>query len=388
MDKLSIYNIFQTYGETTVGLNLAKRKMFAIKTDDYRMLSNLQKIKAEKQVFYSLMQKLGIIVSEKQDENVKNVLLFRNRQEVFDSDTFKLMILPTLDCNFNCWYCYETRPKGIMSESIIASTIKLIEKVTSERKNLFLEWYGGEPLLYFDIVKRISETAKELCEKNAVSLYSQITTNGYLIEKDMIPFFKAINMKSFQITLNGSREIHNKIRFQKGTTDSYDKIVSNIILLAQELTPPVLILRINFERSYFDRVTDIISSIPENLRSKIMVYLRQVDQDLPKFTPEEINDKLKIFDIAGFNTKMKSYSCIRKNGVVCRADTFHQANINYDGRIFKCHAIDFEKATEDGILLPSGEIKWNNNILMFRTSLYSIDKELITRSVKLLTLCI
>jgi uncharacterized protein len=275
------------------------------------------------------------------------------------------MILPTLNCNFNCWYCYEEdRPKRIMSKTTVDSTIKFIENTVPNKSRFFLDWYGGEPLLCFDnILKPISEKTKELCDKNGVYLESQITTNGYLLTERMLPLFRDINTQSFQITLNGPREIHNKVRFQKNTTDSYDKIVNSIILLAEELGPKTLILRINFAKKYFDSITDIIESFPSTLRKKIMIYIRQIDQEPDKLSFEEIGTKLSIFEDAGFNIETRTCSSIHTDNFACIADKYNQSVINYDGRIFKCHAVNFEKEEEEGFLTKEGEIEWNEQLL-------------------------
>lgn len=82
--------------------------------------------------------------------------------------------------------------------------------------NLHLDWFGGEPLMYFnEVVKPISLYIKEICREHGLSFVNTITTNGYLIDADVIAGFNEIELSRFQITLDGYREVHNKVRFEK-----------------------------------------------------------------------------------------------------------------------------------------------------------------------------
>jgi len=263
-----------------------------------------------------------------------------------------------------------------MNKETVNATIKFIENTIRNKSSFFLDWYGGEPLLcYENIMKPIAEKTKEFCDLNNVFLESQITTNGYLLNEKMLPLFRDINMQSFQITLNGPKEIHNKVRYQKNTIDSYDKIVNSIILLAENLNPKTLILRINFAKEYFDSITKIIESFPLHVRKKIKVFIKQIDQDKERVSFDEIGQTLLIFKNEGFNTEMRTYSTIHTNAFACPADKYNQAVINYDGRVFKCHAVNFEKEIEDGILSKEGIIEWNDHLLYRKLNKATFDNK-------------
>ena len=377
---LSKYNYFRNYNNTVVGVNLFEKRLFKIDKSKYDKLlaykERLEKIKIEDPVFFSVMYKLGIINEVEYDNNIKNILLFRNKKIIFSSDSYWLTILPTLNCNFNCWYCYEDRSKGLMNKEIVNATIKFIENTVKKKSSFFLDWYGGEPLLCYEkIMKPISEKTKEFCELNNVFLESQITTNGYLLNEKMLSLFRDINMQSIQITLNGPKEIHNRVRYQKNTTDSYDKIVNNIVLLAENLNPKALILRINFAKDYFDLITKVIESFPLQVRKKIKVLIKQIDQDQERISFDEIGQKLSIFEDAGFNTEMRTYSAIRTEAFACQADKYDQSVISYDGRVFKCHGVNFNKEIEDGILTKEGIIEWNEHLLLKKLNKATFDNK-------------
>ena len=178
----------------------------------------------------------------------------------------------------------------------------------------------------------------------------------------MIDFFKKVNMQSFQITLDGSKDIHDTIRYTHSNKGSYDRIVHNIILLTRELKPQNLSLRINYTSKSFSSIGCIIDSFPKDIRANIKVLLQQVwqDKESKRLTMREIGDLQFKFKEAGFQIEREILHCSTETS--CYADNFNQSVINYDGRVFKCTALNFEKTQEDGILTDDGNILWGNSL--------------------------
>ena len=142
-------------------------------------------------------------------------------------------INPTLECNFNRWYCYESHPKGRMTKKTMNKLKNHLRLKVEDDKitSLNLSWFGGEPLMYFyEIVYPLTKFAKKLCKNNNIPFVSNVTTNGYYIDEEMIKKINEIGLYGFQITLDGHRKKHNKVRNANGKP-SYDKIIENINLL-------------------------------------------------------------------------------------------------------------------------------------------------------------
>jgi uncharacterized protein len=379
---LSKYNCFKEYDNVVIGINLYVKLLFAIEIKKYKMLllykENLNELKEIDPSFFSLMYKLGTIQDSEIDNNIKNILLLENRKICFNSTSYNLTINPTLNCNFNCWYCYEDHSKKKMNNSTINAIKKHINIVLSKNRfsEFILMWFGGEPLLCFkNIIQPIALYAKKLCEKYNIHLESGITTNGYYINEEMINIFREINMQSFLITLDSNENVHNKTRFQKNKINTYRKITDNIILLAEKLNPNDLNLRINFTKESFYSITDIIDSFYPQIRKKIKISLIQVIQDQVKnkISLEEIETARLKFEEAGFLIDRKM---LKTKGYKCQADLYNQAIINYDGRIFKCPAQNFEKEKEDGILTKEGNIIWNDSLLSCKICKASFDNDI------------
>ena len=126
-----------------------------------------------------------------------------------DPSQYHLTINPTLDCNFHCWYCYESKVKGSeMSPSTIQSTISLIDNILHENpqlKRFHLYFFGGEPLLKFnEVVKPVLKAFSEKTKGRDILRTVQITTNGALLNDTMLSFFKDCGIfTAFQITFDG-----------------------------------------------------------------------------------------------------------------------------------------------------------------------------------------
>lgn len=97
-----------------------------------------------------------------------------------------LTILPTLECNFRCVYCYEAVKKNeIMDKNVQTKVVKMIERGVGILKNLHITWMGGEPLLCFGIIDNLSQKILEICAKGSIKYSAGIITNGYLLRSQM-----------------------------------------------------------------------------------------------------------------------------------------------------------------------------------------------------------
>ena len=199
------------------------------------------------------------------DDDFCEVDRLRDRIYSLDNrdDVFILNLNPTMDCNFHCWYCYESHNENSeMSCEVQSSVIQFVENLISDNnklKKLCVGFFGGEPLLKADsIVKSLIDRISHICELNNVELNIGFTTNGYLLNDEFINYI--LNFKSyFQITLDGGRANHNKTRFSKYGENSYDKILGNVIKLISKRI--FVMLRINFTRQNISSINEIFDDL-------------------------------------------------------------------------------------------------------------------------------
>lgn len=179
-------------------------------------------------VFNRLMEGLFII-----DTNIDEFSIIKDNmvKNIKDNSLYHIIINPTLDCNLSCWYCYENKvPHSKMSKEIEDGICKHIaEQYNSNPFNVLkLSFFGGEPLLYPEIIIKIVSFAKEFCVRKSLGLIFDFTTNGTLLSMEVLNTIKDYPC-FFQITLDGNRMKHNKIKYSKDIPDTFSATINNII---------------------------------------------------------------------------------------------------------------------------------------------------------------
>ena len=91
------------------------------------------------------------------------------------------------------------------------------------------EWFGGEPFLYFDkVIRPISEYAISICNEAKIPFFNSATTNGFYLTSKILPQLDKLKFRRFQITIDGNREFHDKVKFQKGCSSTFNHVLTNI----------------------------------------------------------------------------------------------------------------------------------------------------------------
>lgn len=316
--------------------------------------------------FYAYLVNEAFLVPQDTDEVEKVKQLVRQVDE--DESIFLLTINPTLNCNFKCWYCYETHLKqSRLTPESIEKINKLISRIAArpQLKEFNLSFFGGEPLLYFHKqVVPIIEHFYQTCERENKRYGISFTTNGYLIDDDFIRFFDERRLRcSLQITLDGHRQHHDTVRFVHAQKGSYDEIIQNIYKLVWNGF--FVRVRINFTAKNLRecyRIADDLCDIDRSFSDRFMlVDFHRVWQDNEGDVYELLENTLQYFKQKGLKVDNR-YS---PNNVLhsCYADKRNSAVVNYDGNLFKCTARDFTKVHREGYVNEEGELVWENNSL-------------------------
>lgn len=288
-------------------------------------------------------------------------------QEVDGNSThYNLIINPTLNCNFKCWYCYESKSnRALMSMNVLQNVKKFIKNTIPLYTSFHLSFFGGEPLLgYKKIVKPIIEYTNILCKEYGTSLTISFTSNGYLIRHDMMQFLKDNHVTNFQITLDGNKDLHNQTRYQKERDDSYSTIMKNIRMLLEHGIS--VTLRFNYTDKNVKTLKDVaddLSSLSLHQKSLLYISFHQVWQTVNVNLEKDIKDIVEYYHSLGFKASTPIFDNVRNS---CYADKKNNALINYNGDIFKCTAVDFENTQRYGVLNDEGFIIWENDSLNIR----------------------
>lgn len=164
----------------------------------------------------------NFILNENQRINIKV------SETKYQNDTLQLILLPAGEaCNLACVYCYEDHAdQKSMNIEHQHTLLKFIQQ--QNKNNISIEYFGGEPMLNMKFISQFSE----LLNKNNITYSASITTNGTFITESTLEKLYKANVKSFQITLDGYRDLHNKLRPSKnGSIDSYEKVSNALTII-------------------------------------------------------------------------------------------------------------------------------------------------------------
>lgn len=360
----SKYNFFVHRNDSVICFNGLSHAVFKIDEEGYGLLKNVLLSKKAQEQYPSICEKLHSYKFLVDSNQVEIEFLKEKYLKSKHSDTFHLIINPTQNCNFNCWYCYEKHPKGYMSEDVFERAKKCIRNIIcSDEINKFsLGWFGGEPLMYFDKrVYPLSIYAKEKAEEYGVKFVNTMTTNGYLLNERMIERCHEIGLNFMQITIDGDKEIHDRIRNEKGKP-SFDKILNNCIKYCLFSNQNQILLRINYtDESLKVDYGTLLDIIPIEIRAQIKINFQRVWQtysDESNRNQTELHHSEKRVKDLNFKLSASSLFSLHQ-GCVCYADRSNYVNLNYDGNLYRCTARDYNLESSYGILGDEGELKWN-----------------------------
>ncbi|KAF5042676.1 4Fe-4S single cluster domain protein [anaerobic digester metagenome] len=259
----------------------------------------------------------------------------------FDNSFLSLTINPTLDCNFNCPYCFESenRKKEYMDDKTEEEIIKFINTKISSINGIYLTWFGGEPLLAFKRIVSLTQSIKNL----NVPFGAKMITNGYLLSKTKIELLDSLCINSVQITIDGTKDVHNSRRKLLNNQGTFDKIVENISnILINSKTH--IIIRVNIDESnkneYINVCKYFSKKVDKNYYNRISIVPGFVD-DINSCSNDSClfdRNKKSIFlietykkygiDAWGFFPSSERYECPTRN-----INTF---TIGPKGELYKC----------------------------------------------------
>ena len=286
------------------------------------------------------LYKEGICVEYDLDET--GLLRYKYDIAKNSSEYMEFVIAPTLECNFACPYCFETKRHHFMDEETKRLIIDFYEEKIKElsHKRVKLAWYGGEPLIRFDIVSEMTSKINKINEEYGVMCDVVMTTNGYLITKSIVDKMEKLGFKYIQITLDGPKEIHDRRRMLISGEGTYDRIVENIKLF--KYSSVEVSVRINIDKdnsSSYKKIEDIITGLGMN---NIRCYPALVEftpnqagcRECKCMTAEEFS-KFASNDAKDFYFKNGGFNCSNVC-VNCGAEHMNSYVIDDMGDVYKC----------------------------------------------------
>ena len=164
-------------------------------------------------------------------------------------------------CNLNCSYCFASQGKyhgerALMSFEVGKRALDFLIENSGTRRNLEVDFFGGEPLMNFDVVKQLVAYARSIEKEKGKNFRFTLTTNGVLIDDDVIDFANR-EMSNVVLSLDGRKEIHDRFRVDYAGSGSWEKIVPKFQKLVEAREGKNYYMRGTFTHANPDFLKDI-----------------------------------------------------------------------------------------------------------------------------------
>ena len=280
-------------------------------------------------------------------------------QGVADKIAKKPMVIKALclhvahSCNLACTYCFAGQGKyqgeqALMSFETGKRALDFLIEHSGSRHNLEVDFFGGEPLVNFEVVKEITAYARSIEKEHNKNFRFTLTTNGVLIDDDVIDFCNR-EMSNVVLSLDGRKEVNDRFRKTINGKGSYDLILPKFKKLVAARKGKGYYMRGTYSRYNTDFVKDILHMADEGFSELSMEPVVAAPKDPYALREEDLPILLEQYDILG-----KEMDRRRKEG---RPFTFYHYMIDLAGgpcivkRVSGCGV-----GTEYMAVTPSGEL--------------------------------
>lgn len=336
---LSKYNVVFDYNEKKYIFNTHSLAIVEIDNAILNSISNNINAESDEK---TILTNNGMIVNSADEEylEIKNDYW----QTICSNKAMYLSIMPTLNCNLRCPYCFEHHSNCNMSDRVADSIISIIDnKIKNDGlESLKIDWYGGEPTLRMDIISDLSTKVQDLCRKNNITYLSTITTNASLMNEEKAKQLKEAGVSFMQITIDGPKDVHDTRRIGADGSPTFDTIIDFIKQYKNQFD---IVIRINIDKTNENAVDRLLVFLAENNLNDVRIAIKGVvsseerDVSDTELSGKELSDlileKYKYAAELGLNPVVFSYFDSPSN-FFCIVDCLNQFIITPDGRLFKC----------------------------------------------------
>lgn len=306
------------------------------------------------------------------DDCLDDIKSLENAGKLFTPDTYENMafdfkkrnsVIKALclhvahSCNLNCEYCFASQGKyhgerALMSFETGKRALDFLVENSGTRRNLEVDFFGGEPLMNWEVVKQLVEYAREIEKIHGKNFRFTLTTNGMLIDDDVIDFCNK-EMSNVVLSLDGRKEVHDRFRKDYHGRGSYDVIVPKFQELVRRRGGKNYYMRGTFTHYNTDFTKDILSMADLGFTELSMEPVvcspedasALTESDLPVlFEQYEILAKEMIrrkkegkgFTFYHYMLDLKHGPCIYKRISGCGSGTEYMA-VTPSGDLYPCH---------------------------------------------------
>ncbi len=306
------------------------------------------------------LSRLGFLVpdTDVEVEEVRRFFTMLNQQRTLAT----IIAVLNMDCNLACTYCYEGGMKGkrYMDLSTAERLVSFLDRrYFAEGVSLNLDFYGGEPLLSMDLIRFIATRLAERAGARGLSCSFGMVSNGTLLTGAVARELAALGVRGVQITLDGTRENHDRFRPFVSGKGSFDLIVRNLLESCDLLDISIVC---NFtEENYrgFPSLLDYFHEVgltPERIAAVNFAPISQIGADA---LPPEFNDGCASLNLPWvYESQLflrqealnRGYAVAKLRPPLCMVELANDLVVTHDGELYKCPAFMGRKGFAVGTL--------------------------------------
>lgn len=264
----------------------------------------------------------------------------------------------THDCNLRCEYCFASQgtyngEKAFLSFETGKKAFDYLVKSSGNRRNLEVDFFGGEPLMNFDTIKKLVDYGRSLEKEYNKHFRFTVTTNGVLLNEEKINYINE-NMDNVVLSIDGRKETNDRMRKTINGKGSYDLIIDNYKKFIVKRGNKDYFVRgtytsnnldfcediIHMRESGFDKISvePVVAKPDEKyaLKEEHVEILKKEYEKLAEYFIQSNNDKNKRFQFFHFNIELDGGPCIYKRSIGCGAGTEYVA-VTPAGELYPCH---------------------------------------------------
>ncbi len=325
------------------------------------------------QITDEIVKKYSDITAQDVADCCEDIETLKTQGKLFTPDTFKNMagdlkrkstgVIKALclhvahTCNLNCAYCFASQGKyhgdrAIMSIKTAKRALDFLVENSAGRTNLEVDFFGGEPLMNFDMIKELVAYAREIEKPAGKNFRFTLTTNGVLVDDDVIDFANR-EMSNVVLSLDGRKEIHDRYRVDFAGNGSWEKIVPKFQRFVEKRGNKNYYMRGTFTHANPDFLNDIKEMLNLGFTELSMEPVVCADDDPSALTQEDLPIVLEQYEkLAGLMLRkyrdgkpftfyhymldLKSGPCIYKRISGCGSGTEYMAVTPW-GDLYPCH---------------------------------------------------
>ncbi len=276
------------------------------------------------------------------------------------------------DCNLRCQYCFASTGdfgtgRKIMPFEVAKKAIDFVIERSGKRRNIEVDFFGGEPLMAWDTVKQTIDYARSIEEEHGKKFRFTITTNGLLLDDEKIDYINA-NMDNVVLSLDGRPSVNDEMRKTVSGAGSYDIIVPKFQKLVEKRDPKLdYYARGTFTGKNLDFAEDVVHIADEGFDRLSVEPVAAEDgcgyelteADLDKIYAEydRLTDIMearrkegKPFHFFHFMVDLNQGPCVVKRLRGCGAG-YEYVAVTPEGDIYPCHQFVGNEAFKQGSVL-------------------------------------